>query len=182
MTAGTQRSFQLLLLAIDGNLTGNSTRNRQCIMTLTAAVTETMHRLILHGTRLQGLGEGPNLGQTGNCGYSIIQPRSLMQQEKCFCSLFTILIARVFWAVSLGKACEKHHFSSNKFFSLIATNSAVEQCTDENKKQIVVSESGFGVSMFLGSQCIKGFSWGHGLFHPPSITSCGEASIHSSAA
>lgn len=58
MTAGTQRSFQLLLLAIDGNLTGTTTRSRQCTITPTAAVTETMDGLSLRGMRLQGLGEG----------------------------------------------------------------------------------------------------------------------------
>lgn len=31
------------------------------------------------------------------------------------------LLARVSWAVSLDKACEKHHFSSNEFFSLPQT-------------------------------------------------------------
>lgn len=42
MTAGTQRSFELLLFAIDDNLTGNYARRRQCSLILAAGVTEPM--------------------------------------------------------------------------------------------------------------------------------------------
>lgn len=51
MTAGTQRSFQLPLLPIDGNLTGNSTRKRQRTVILTDFVIETMWHTELPGQK-----------------------------------------------------------------------------------------------------------------------------------